>query len=60
MKRFDTLDDILVFMKKKHKDVNTPRKGCYAYKMLRNSDGRRIPFEEMKGLWNSSEKSTEI
>lgn len=50
MKHFDTLDDILVFMKKKHKDVNTPRKGCYAIKMLRNAVGVRVPFEEMKGF----------
>ncbi len=44
-----TLSEVVDFIKKKHTHINH-NKGVYALKLIRQPDGTRLPFEEMRGL----------
>lgn len=47
--RFESLQDTVDFIVKTHKHLRS-KCGVYCLKLLRNSDGSRIPFEEMNGV----------
>lgn len=49
MKRCTTLDEIVEYIQRKHRNVNARQKGVHAFKMLRKPSGQRILFEEIHG-----------
>lgn len=49
MKRCATLDEIVEYIQKKHRQVNARNAGVHAFKILRKPSGRRILFEEIHG-----------
>ncbi len=44
-----TLSEIVEFIKNKHTHLNHTN-GVYALKLIRQADGTRLPFEEMRGV----------
>lgn len=46
---FQALSEIVEFIKHKHVHIRG-NKGVYALKLIRQPDGTRIPFEEMRGV----------
>ena len=50
MKRLETLDDVMTYINRKHRKINSKAGGVHGMKMLRKPDGRRIMFEEIKGF----------
>lgn len=45
--KFDNLESALAHLKNKHKQL---LKGVYCLKLMRRSDGTRVPFEELRGI----------
>jgi len=50
VRKLETLLDVITFIGNKHKSIGLNNAGVYALKLLRQSDGTRIPFEEMQGI----------
>ena len=49
VKVYSTLSDIVAYINKTHRFLRTSS-GVYGIKLFRKANGKRIPFEEMKGL----------
>jgi hypothetical protein len=50
MKRCETIAEIMEYILRKHRNLKSPNGGFYGYKLLRKTDGKRIPFEEVDGF----------
>ncbi len=50
MIKFETLDDLIKFIKNHHKCLQVSRSGAYGMKFIRKPDGKRIMFEEIRGF----------
>ena len=49
MKRCTTLDEVVGYIQRKHRNVNARQKGVHGFKMLRKPSGQRLLFEEIHG-----------
>lgn len=49
MKKCSNIDEIIEYIQRKHRLVNSRSAGVHAFKMLRKPSGRRILFEEIHG-----------
>jgi hypothetical protein len=58
MKKYETLDEIMLYIMQKHKFINTASSGAYGMLLLRKPDGRRLIVQEMQGLLNPQRMST--
>lgn len=50
MKVLDSLEDVISFVKTKHRSINKQGNGVYGMKFLRKPNGHRIMFEEIQGM----------